>query len=135
MTSFFCDNREYEYLSIDCTIKCCVAVLGQESWRTNALIRNMAPFDDAAAYRPVLTVRGRTGAVLGMIPVASEKVEEVAMALGFHLPSTGLSQVRCVASDNTTPKLYAALRRIMPNLQALCLDPIHLAITYECPDC
>ena len=135
MTSFLCDRREYEYLSIDCTIKCCVAVMGQESWRTNVVVRNMAPFDDATAYRRVLTVRGRTGAVLGMIPVASEKAEEVSMALGFHLPSNGLTQVVCVAADNTTSKLYAALRRVMPNLQALCLDPIHLAITYECPDC
>ena len=110
MMSFLCGCREYEYLSIDATIKCCVAC------RTNPVIRNMAPFDDATAYRRVLTVRGRTGAVLGMIPVATERAEEITMALGYHLPSKGLNQVL----------------RIMPNLQALCLDAIDLSIVYEC---
>ena len=45
----------------------------------------------------------------------------------------GLNQVECVASDNASTKLYTQLRRIMPNLQCLCLDPIHLPIVYEQP--
>ena len=131
MTSFFTQSREYEYISIDATIKCCVSVLGQESWRANVVVRNQAPFDDMSAYRRVLTVRGRTGAVLGMFPVATEKAEEIAMALGSNLPSQGLRQVMSVAADNATGKLYTALRRVMPNLQCLSLDPLHLAMVYE----
>ena len=42
MTSFFTQSREYEYISIDATIKCCVSVLGQESWRANVVVRNPA---------------------------------------------------------------------------------------------
>ena len=66
-----------------------------------------------------------------MIPVSSERAEEVCLALATHIPAEGIKQVQCVASDNATHKLYAELRRIMPNLQCLALDPIHLCIVYE----
>ena len=133
VTSFLCSRDEYKYISIDATIKCCVSILGQASWRSNVVTRNEAPFDDVSAVRRVLTVRGRTGAVLGMFVIASEKAEEVAMALGSNLPLEGLRQVRMAAADNASRKLYLHLRRIMPGLESLCLDPIHLAITYERP--
>eukprot|EP00439_Symbiodinium_sp_Y106_P058484 s676_g8.t1 len=133
VTSFLCSRDEYKYISIDATIKCCVSILGQASWRSNVVTRNEAPFDDVSAVRRVLTVRGRTGAVLGMFAIASEKAEEVAMALGSNLPLEGLRQVRMAAADNASRKLYLHLRRIMPGLESLCLDPIHLAITYERP--
>ena len=132
ITTFLFSREEYIYLSIDATIKCAVAALGQESWRTNAVVRNMAPFDDSTAIWRVLTVRGRTGAVLGMLPISTEKAGEVSMALASAWLADGLWQVRVVASDNANMKLYTHLRRIMPGLQAVCLDPIHLAITYEC---
>ncbi|CAE7796366.1 unnamed protein product [Symbiodinium sp. CCMP2592] len=118
MVDFFIDRREFETISIDATIKCCMAVMGQESYRRSATKRNAAPFDDESAYRRVLTVRGRTSAVLAMVAVPNEKAEEV-------------RQIQCVAADNASLKLYAELARILPNLQALCLDPIHLAIVYE----
>ena len=127
----FCRSKEFEYVSIDATIKCCMSVMGQESYRASREKRNQAPFDDETALRRVLSVRGRTGAVLAMIPVSSERAEEVCLALATHIPAEGLKQVQCVASDNATHKLYAELRRIMPNLQCLALDPIHLCIVYE----
>ena len=95
-----------------------LSVLGQESWRANVVIRNQAPFDDMFAFRRVLTIRGRTGAVLGMFDMATGKAEEIAMALGNNLPSQRLRQVVSVLADNATGKLYTALRRIMPNLLA-----------------
>ena len=127
----FCRSKEFEYVSIDATIKCCMSVMGQESYRASREKRNQAPFDDETALRRVLSVRGRTGALLALIPVSSERAEEVCLALATHLPAEGLRQVQCVASDNATHKLYAELRRIMPNLQCLALDPIHLCIVYE----
>ena len=110
-----------------------MGVLGQESYRCSKAKRNEAPFDDDTALRRVLTARGSTGAVLAMIAVPSEKAEAVCDALLQNLPAEDLDQVECVASDNASTKLYTQLRRIMPKLQCLCLDPIHLPIVYERP--
>ena len=123
--------NEFSFISIDATIKCCMGVMGQESYRAPRNVRNAAVFDDLSAVRRVLTVRGTTGALLAMLPVSSEKAEEVSLTLAQNLPAKGLAQVQCVASDTTSHKLYAELRRVMPNLQCLSLDPIHLAIVYE----
>ena len=131
MMAAFCNANEFMFLSLDATIKCCMGVMGQESYRAPKHKRDAAPFDDTDSLRRVLTVRGRTGAVLAMIPISSEKAEEVCMALGAVLPAAGLQQVQCVASDSASVKLYTHLRRIMPGLQSLLLDPIHLSIVYE----
>ena len=104
--------------------------MGQESYRCNAAKRNEAPFGDATALRRVLTARGRS-AVLAMEAVPNERAEEVAKTLANSLPAKGLHQVQCLASDSASLKLYSEMRRIMPNLQCLCLDPIHLSIVYE----
>ena len=55
------------------------------------------------------------------------------MALGANLPLEGVRQVRMAAAENASRKLYLHLRRILPGLESLCLDPIHLAIIYEHP--
>ena len=132
--TFYCTNKEYESISIDATVKCCMAVLGQESYRCNAERRNAAPFGDDTAFRRVLTVRGKTSAVLAMVPISSEQADEVALALAQCLSADALRQIRWVASDNASLKLYSALSRIMPNLHGLALDPIHLCIVYESLD-
>ena len=121
--AYLCQTREYRYLSLDATI----------TYRAPKHVREAAFFDDDAALRRVLPVRGCTGAVLAMIAVPSEIVDIVSSALAESLPVEGLVQVECVASDSASTKLYTALRRVMPNLQCLCLDPIHLAIVYELP--
>ena len=131
MVTAFCNANEFRFVSLDATIKCCMGVMGQESYRAPKHKRNAAPFDDTDSLRRVLTVRGRTGAVLAMLPVSSEKAEVVSMALGEALPAAGLQQVECVASDAASLKLYTQLRRVMPGLQCLALDPIHLSIVYE----
>ena len=81
-----CALHEFQYLSLDATIKCCMGVMGQESHRAAKEKRNMAPFDDFHALRRVLTVRGRTGAVIAMVAVSSERAEEVVLALAENLP-------------------------------------------------
>ena len=45
-----------------------------------------AAFDDEASKRRVLTVRGRTSAVLGMFPIASETTEAIVDALRQAFP-------------------------------------------------
>ena len=131
MLGYFSDQREFESISIDATVKCCMSVMGQESYRCSSAKRNSAPFGDDTAYRRVLTVRGRTSAVLAMSAIQTERAEDVRAALADALPPAGLQQVQCVAADNASLKLYTELVRIMPNLHALCLDPIHLSIVYE----
>ena len=63
---------EFQVVSIDATMKCCTGVMGQESYRAPKAQRDAAAFDDDHSLRRGLTVRGRTGAVLGMVTVASE---------------------------------------------------------------
>ncbi|CAE7810254.1 unnamed protein product [Symbiodinium sp. CCMP2592] len=66
-----------------------------------------------------------------MLAVGSEKAEDVCAALVEALPARGLQQVQCVASDCASVKLYTNVRRILPNLQCMTLDPVHLPIVYE----
>ena len=66
-----------------------------------------------------------------MVPVPSEKAEVVSMAVGEALPASGLQQVQCIASDAASAKLWTQLRRVMPGLQCMMLDPVHLPIVYE----
>ncbi|CAE7280042.1 ABCB1 [Symbiodinium necroappetens] len=118
MMAAFCNSNEFGFLSLDATIKCCMSVMGQESYIPCLKHkRDAAPFDDNDSLRRVLTVRGRTGAVLAMIPVSSEKAEEVTMALGQALPAAGLQQVQCTPSDAASLKLFTQLRRIMPGVE------------------
>ena len=99
----FRDLREFQVISIDATIKCCMGVLGQVSYRAPKAKRDQAPFDDDHAFRRVLTVRGRTGAVLGMCAMASEKAEDVCMALTEMLPADGLACHRIVPQPSSMP--------------------------------
>ena len=114
MLRYFSDQQEFESFSIDATVKCCMSVMGQESHRCSSAKRNSAPFGDDAAYRRVLTVRGRTSAVLAMSAMQTERAEDVRAALADALPPAGLQQVQCVAADNASLKLYTELVRIMP---------------------
>ena len=82
-------QKEFQYISMDATMKCCMSILGQESWRASSAKRNAAAFDDEHALRKVLTVRGRTGAVLGMMAISSEKAPEICLALSEMLPAQG----------------------------------------------
>ena len=79
----------------------------------------------------VLTVRGRTGWVLAMVPVPDEQSAVIAQALEASLPAAAFSQVRLVHTDDPSPKLLAALENVFPNLAYLCLDPTHLPMTFE----
>ena len=124
-------NQEFMSLSIDATLKVCMTVQGQANYRASAAVRNSACFDDEASLRRVLTVRGRTGAVIGMVPVPGEDAPNVCKALSDELSYTALSQVRFIATDCPSSKLFRELKGICPNLCCLSLDPVHLAIVYE----
>ena len=124
-------NTEYLCVSADATLKVCMTLKGQASYRAKAEVRNSACFGDAEAFRRLLTVRGRTGAVLALVPIPSEKDEFVAEAFRSALSDTALSQIQFLCQDCPTLKLYKRMKALCPNLKCLCLDPNHLAIVYE----
>ena len=83
------------------------------------------------AYTRVLSVRGRTGAVIGLEPAAGESSQDISMCLTKCLPEAGLLQVEHIASDSPSTKLFRALKEICINLEGLSLDPTHAAMRYE----
>ncbi|MBE0526884.1 MAG: hypothetical protein IH631_08070, partial [Candidatus Thorarchaeota archaeon] len=124
-------HTEYTSISIDGTMRCCMGVMGQST------IRNQVERDADSAFTPddslrrVLSVKGRTGAVLGLLPVSSEKSEVVRQAIDECFGSVAKNQVLYVFCDNASPKLLNDLTAVLPNLKAMALDPVHLPIVYE----
>ena len=131
MTDLLEKNKEWMYVSLDATMKTCMKLKGQESYRAAKQVRDAAPFDDTIAWRRLLTARGRSGAVLLMHPLPSEKSEYVAAALGDNFNSSQLNMIEYLATDSPSSKFYGEMKSICPRLKAMCLDPIHLAIVYE----
>ena len=125
------EAREYTAISLDGTLKICMRVKGQEQANRSSHVRNSAPFGDDVAHRRVLTVRGRTGAVLAMSPVPSEESDVIAAVLAASLSPEARAQVQYVATDAPSRKLCSELQDVCPSLKGLTLDPVHLAIKYE----
>ena len=86
---------------------------------------------DSEAKRRVLTIRGRTGAVLVMNLIREENAEDVSTFFKEELHRGARSQVEYVASDCPTSKLHNALAGVCPAFKALYLDPVHLVIVYH----
>ena len=122
---------ELSSVSIDATVRCCLSIVGQASYRAPAAVRGQAAFDDINSKRRVLTLRGRTNAVVGMVPIAEETAELVAAAIANLLSYRARVTVKHVACDNPSAKLFDALTTIFPNLQTMALDAVHLPIVYE----
>eukprot|EP00438_Fugacium_kawagutii_P003693 Skav206833 [mRNA] locus=scaffold3672:167985:175192:- [translate_table: standard] len=93
--------------------------------------REEAPFHGKESVNRVITVRGRTGAVVAMFAAPGEGADDIQQGLAQHFSVDALHQTLYVASDAPSYKLFAALRQIMPNLVALSLDPVHLSMHYE----
>ena len=86
---------------------------------------------DAANFHRVLSVRGRTGAVLGLVPCRGEAAADIASSLQSCLPEEALQQVEHVAVDNPSAKLVSELQEVLPSLGGVSLDPTHAAMHYE----
>ena len=125
------EEREFEALSIDGTLKLCMTVQGQAPYRATKEVRNSACFGDDRALRRILTIRGRTSAVLAMEPVAGEDAPRVCEVFRSCFSVKALTQIKYVSTDTPSAKLFAELKKVCPNLLCLSLDPVHLAIVYE----
>ena len=125
-------HREWFHLSIDATIKVAMKVKGQANYRMSKEARDTYVVKDGEAKRRVVTVRGRTGGVLVVKPIVSEAAEHLGTALTSMVSEEVRQQVRYVAFDNPSGHLWTTLQgSTFPNLEAIYLDPVHLAIVYQ----
>ena len=131
MVKHFVDNDELAVISVDATFRCCLSIAGQASFRASKKERAEAAFGDADAVRRVLTIRGRTGAVIDMRTVRTESSADVVASLAASVLSKYRDRVRHYSCDNPSPELFTKLRTLFPKLQSLSLDTLHLAIVYE----
>ncbi|CAE7478378.1 unnamed protein product [Symbiodinium sp. CCMP2592] len=131
MSNVLMQQDEWHYISMDATLKLCMKLMGQASYRSPKAVRDEAPFGDDVAWRRLLTVRGRTGAVLLMHPLQNESSEQLVEALSQNFSTEQLQAVVHIGTDSPSEKLFSQLQSICPCMKSLILDPIHLAIVYE----
>ena len=79
----------------------------------------------------VITVRGRTNAVLLMKASAGEDADTVCFVLSQALTAAALAQIQFVTVDNPSRRYLNSLKSICPGLQGMALDTVHLAMTCE----
>ena len=71
----------------------------------------------------VISIRGRSGSVLGLFPAVDESSEEIWRGIKHSFPEAGICQVE--------QKLHVQLTAVLPQFQGLSLDPTHAAMHYE----
>ena len=122
---------EFQCVSIDATVRGTMQLHGQENYRADRTEREQqaVPLEESADR--ILTVRGKTGAVLLMDTIMSESAENVGRALREGLPRTALRQMEHIACDNPSRELFCVLKRMCPSMESLTLDPTHLVMKYE----
>ena len=96
---------EWHYVSMDATLKLCMKMMGQAPYRASKQVRDEAPFGDAVAWRRLLTVRGRTGAVLMMQPIQNESSEQIVQALKDNFSDEQLMSIRHIGTDSPSEKI------------------------------
>lgn len=104
--------------------KVCLPLLGQGKFSEPSAIRNENPFAGEDAYTRVITIRGRSGAVLGMGPAPGETGSHIAACLTSCLPHAGLVQVQHLATDNPSKKCSKnCTKRVRTFLACLWTQP------------
>ena len=85
-------HNEFIHLSIDGTLRCAMRTKGQANYRASAAIRASAPITDEHAWRRVITIRGRTGATLGMFLARSESAPDISSCMLQNVDEAVLKQ-------------------------------------------
>ncbi|CAE7582461.1 unnamed protein product [Symbiodinium sp. CCMP2592] len=123
--------EEFKYISLDATFKINLKIIGQANFHSSASTRSQAIIpEDEAAYR-TMTCRGRTGATLALCGIRSEKSSILADALRSSFTNTQRAQVLHVASDAPSAEMFQTLKEVLPNLQSLSLDAMHIVMVYD----
>jgi hypothetical protein len=79
----------------------------------------------------LLTIRGKTGAVIALQPIKTENTDHVAAAFTECMTVAQRRQVIHVATDDPSVTLIRGLKGECPNLKILSLDPMHIVFVYE----
>lgn len=124
-------RNEFVAISVDGTFRVCLSIMGQRPFNLGKTLREDAAYQERESIRRVITVRGKTGAVVAMFGAPGESSTDIRTGLEQHLPDKALRQVKFVATDCPSAKLFRELKQTLPHLECLCLDPVHLAMHYE----
>ena len=111
--------------------QCLFKVVGMATYRHSQAVRenSAVPEEDAVnAVCRLLTVRGRTGAVLAIQGIKSEAGYHIAEVLQARMTEEQRSQTIHVASDSPGLALFRTLQKGLPRLQSLSLDATHICI-------
>lgn len=115
----------------DGTFRICFSLLGQPRFDAPAASRHGDGSSSKEVVHRVLSIRGRSGSVLGLAPAKDESASQIAECLHCALSDTGLEQVEHIATDSPSLKLHTTLAAICPRFRGLSLDPTHAAMRYE----
>lgn len=90
-----------------------------------------AAMAESQNLRRVVTIRGRSGAVLGLRMVREESADIVTHELLRSFDRRYLDQIRFLGVDNPSGAMFQLFNKILPSLECLFLDSTHLAMNYE----
>ena len=116
---------------MDGTVRMAMRVKGQGNYREPKEVRESYVVGDSEAKRRILTVRGRTGAVLMMDPVKSEGAYDVMEHFVANVAEEIRVQVKYLATDQPSATLHKHLSLAFPSLRAVYLDEVHLCILWH----
>ena len=125
------EHREFVHISMDATVRMAMRLKGQGNYREPKEVRNSYLVGDSEAKRRILTLRGRTGAVLAMSPIKSESCKDIKDFLLDAISSDVRAQVEYLASDQPSGALFGELSDALPSLRAVYLDEVHLCIVWQ----
>ena len=74
---------------------------------------------------------GTCSSLLAAQPIRTESGDCIQAALVQTLPRSSLPLVRSVRTDDPSRSLVTALKAVLPELQVVALDPVHIAMRYE----
>ena len=116
-------HEEFTHLLMDCTVRVAMRLKGQANYRCSKATRALSVFPDGAALRRVLTVRGRTGAVLGMWLIPDETAEYCSVKLALEFPGQYRQQVICVFCDYPSSRLFFLVEGTLLGASFLMFGP------------
>ena len=108
---------------MDGTFRVCLSLLGQPKFNAPS-VQQQFPYRGEMSITQAISNRGRSGAVLGLLP-------HIAQCLQSALPDRGLHQVEHVAVDNPSAKLFQELKGVLHKQTTVSFDPTHACMHYE----
>ena len=127
----FAREQEYRVLAMDGTMKVCMGLRGQTRPGRTSNSSSPSALEPEEQVRRVLTVRGCTGALLGLEMIQEETPQEVIPALRAVVPPAMRGQVLFVCTDAPSQEMWSSLKTLCPQLVAMCLDTEHLLMKYK----